>query len=302
MELAISPRIPPTISPGPQEPFTETSRSLEEDSTNACQDNFKPLLFSSMTTDSGRDRPTLPRAITFDCWQTLLADTDLSRPREARASALIACATATGRPLSHAGALDILSRTWRRHHQAWQEGNGIGALEMAQWSLEAIGIPGTDIHRHAPSLADAFAEANLLGQVRAIEGARETLQRLELAGVRRALVCDTGFSPGRIVRQLLERVGLLEGLEVLAFSDEVGAPKPDPRIFECALAGLGVAPQHTLHIGDLRRTDVAGARSLGMKTVRLCQPHDDRSNHPEADHVVESHAQFCEWLGLKEPV
>ncbi|MFP8873809.1 MAG: HAD family hydrolase [Myxococcota bacterium] len=302
MELAITPRIPPTISSGPQEPPAGTFRSREEDSINVCQDNFKPLPFSPMTTDSKGAPPTLPRAITFDCWQTLLADTDLSRPREARAGALIACATAAGRPLSRAGALDILSRTWRRHHQAWQEENDTGAPEMARWSLEAIGIPGTEIHRHAPSLANAFAEANLLGQVRAIEGARETLKRLERAGVRCGLVCDTGFSPGRVVRQLLERVGLLEGLESLAFSDEVGAPKPDPRIFECALEGLGVAPRHALHIGDLRRTDVAGARALGMKTVRLCQPHDDRSGHPEADHVVESHTQFCKWLGLQEPV
>ena len=254
-----------------------------------------------MTTDS-RARLTLPRAVTFDCWQTLLVESDSSRPVQARVDALVDCADCAGRALSPAGARDVLDRAWRRHDHGWRNMQSSGAGEMARWSLEALGISGPQTDRYAASLSNAFAEASLLGEFQALEGARETLKSLARAGVRCGLVCDTGFSPGRVVRQLLERVGLLEGLESLAFSDEIGVPKPDPRIFECALEGLGVAPQHALHLGDLRRTDVAGARALGMKTVRLCQPHDDRSGHPEADHVVESHTQFCKWLGLQEPV
>ena len=108
-------------------------------------------------------------------------------------------------------------------------------------------------------------------------------------GVGRALICDTGFSPGRVVRQLLEREGLLGFLPVQIFSDEVGVPKPSPRIFEAALAGLGIEPGDSVHVGDLKRTDVAGARRLGMGTVRLRDEYADPSDLPEADRVVDSH-------------
>jgi hypothetical protein len=106
------------------------------------------------------------------------------------------------------------------------------------------------------------------------------------------------FSPGRVVRRLLDRAGLLALLEVQAFSDEVGVPKPERRIFERALAGLGSAPGAALHVGDLRRTDVAGARELGMRTVRIRHHHDDCSDHPEADHVADTHAALRDLLGV----
>ena len=54
-----------------------------------------------------------------------------------------------------------------------------------------------------------------------------------------------------------------------SFSDEVGWYKPAPEIFRHALDGLGgVAPERAAHVGDLRRTDVAGARAMGMTAVR----------------------------------
>jgi HAD superfamily hydrolase (TIGR01549 family) len=240
----------------------------------------------------------LPIAVTFDCWQTLLIETDSTRPMQARADALIDCASSAQRPLTEEGAQKVLARTWRRHEQVWQKVQIAGAPEMARWSLEALGISDPDIDPRVAPLSEAFANASLLGEFAAIEGAKETLMQLREENVRLGLVCDTGFSPGRVVRQLLERVELLEPLEALAFSDEVRVPKPHPRIFERALDALGVAPGHALHIGDLRRTDVAGAKALGMRTVRLSQPNDDRSRYPEADHVVDSHAQFREWLGL----
>lgn len=38
-------------------------------------------------------------------------------------------------------------------------------------------------------------------------------------------------------------------------------------------------------------------RGFGMGTVRLRAVHDDRSEHPEADAVADSHAQLLELLG-----
>jgi FMN phosphatase YigB (HAD superfamily) len=67
-------------------------------------------------------------------------------------------------------------------------------------------------------------------------------------------------------------------------------------VFRLALDPFGIAPEHAHHVGDLRRTDVGGARALGMKSVRLRAAYDDPSDHPDADHVADSHAALRELL------
>ncbi len=85
-----------------------------------------------------------------------------------------------------------------------------------------------------------------------------------------------------------------------AFSDEVGVYKPDPAIFRHALEGLGgIDPSEAAHIGDLRRTDVAGALGMGILALRYSGITDDDPAHgPEADVVVTDHAEVPAILGL----
>ena len=58
-------------------------------------------------------------------------------------------------------------------------------------------------------------------------------------------------------------------------------------------------PTRAAHVGDRRRTDVAGARALGMVSVRYAGWSDDPpENGPEADHVLTDHRDLCAALGL----
>jgi putative hydrolase of the HAD superfamily len=52
-------------------------------------------------------------------------------------------------------------------------------------------------------------------------------------------------------------------------SAEVGAPKPNPRVFERALGIAGVEPEEALHVGDKVDNDVEGARAAGIRAVLL---------------------------------
>ena len=104
------------------------------------------------------------------------------------------------------------------------------------------------------------------------------------------------MSPISLVLCVVLRNRSTEVLEITVFSDEAGVPKPHPRIFAHTLEALGVAPDATVHVGDLRRTDVAGARAAGMGTVRIRHTHDDLSDHPEADEVAGSHPRLVEIL------
>jgi len=236
------------------------------------------------------------RVVTFDCWNTLLTETNWEVAHELRVEELRRAALEGGRAVSHEDAGRAFDIAWNEHMRLWAEGQASGAREVAKRGLFELGLEA--VHPALEHLVKTFEDASHSSEVRALDGARETLIALERAGIACALVCDTGLTPGRVVRRHLDREGLLGALTVQAFSDEVGAPKPDERTFAAALDPIGVAPEQALHVGDLRRTDVAGARALGMTSIRIRQLYDDDpSPHPEADHVVDSHSDLRKLLG-----
>jgi putative hydrolase of the HAD superfamily len=252
-----------------------------------------------------------PHTVTFDCWQTLLAEAGPSNGPSVRVRLLSQAADVDAKAAAAA-----LRDAWRTHQLSWHRRTAYTGRDMTLASLAALGVqlPQT----RTEELVDAL-ESEILGhRVVALEGALATLQGLARRGVRRALICDTGYTPGRVVRQLLARVGLLEHLEVTVFSDEVGVPKPHLRMFTTALDGLGVAAPGAVHVGDLRRSDIAGARAASMGSIRItahnddtdvepgprspviscidagCTPHCDR---PEADAVVATYGELMATIG-----
>lgn len=68
---------------------------------------------------------------------------------------------------------------------------------------------------------------------------------------------------------VLDRLGLAPYFDALAYSSEIGAEKPDRRIFEAALRRLGATAAEALHVGDGRLEDVEGAQAVGMHALHL---------------------------------
>ena len=230
------------------------------------------------------------RAVTYDCWGTLLQDVDSRGATAKRVSALQRFLD-----LDDSAAEELLSEAWLKHDDAWKQIETFGPGRMAAYCLESKGIFDDE---PIEQLTRAFEEASMETGVQPVAGAGETLEALRAAGIRRALICDTGFTPGRVVRQLLDDAGLLEYLEILCFSNEVGVPKPGNEIFAKALAELGVRPPEAIHVGDLRRTDVAGAHDVGMHAARFRGVHDDHSGGAEAEIVLDRHPQILDVIGI----
>ncbi len=69
--------------------------------------------------------------------------------------------------------------------------------------------------------------------------------------------------------RLLDGLGLAARLDVVIYSQEVGAEKPHRRIFTAALEQLALPPNRVLHVGDRQRHDVEGAQAVGMRALRL---------------------------------
>lgn len=74
--------------------------------------------------------------------------------------------------------------------------------------------------------------------------------------------------------------GSLPSVAAIIDSTTVGVAKPDPRIFEPALAALGTEAARTLYVGDTVHADVAGAAAAGMPVVQL----DPLDLHGDHDH------------------
>jgi HAD superfamily hydrolase (TIGR01549 family) len=91
------------------------------------------------------------------------------------------------------------------------------------------------------------------------------LRRLREAGLRLVVVSN---SNGRL-RELLARLGLLDHFAVVIDSHDVGAEKPDPRLFEIALERSSARRESTLHVGDFYEIDVKGARAAGLQAALL---------------------------------
>lgn len=239
--------------------------------------------------------------VTFDCWGTLIDDQRMEDHAEARLGALRGASE-----MDADAARALLDRAWLAHHAAWVRGEQFGSAGIAAYCASELEL-GPD---GEADLCLAFEEAARTGRVEALPGAVDTLRELKAAGLATALVCDTGFTPGRIVRDFLSDVGVLEHLDFCAFSNEVGVPKPNAKIFLVALDGVGSRPEASVHVGDLIRTDVAGARGVGMRTVRITAVNDDAltgfswgSERPDGAHVVEdaheivsSHAELPDAL------
>lgn len=229
------------------------------------------------------------RAVTFDFWNTI-AQVPAGAMSAARTQAIeIACAEGgvAVEASALAAALERVGGHWER---SWAEGVHLHPRQGAEMLVRELGAEGAA----EELIGEAFLGAHRGVELELAPQLGEALAALAGEGVRLGIVCDVGFTGGESLREFLAGEGLLRHFSGWAFSDEVGHYKPDPRIFEAALAALGAGPGEALHVGDLRRTDVAGAAALGMRTVRYRGVHDDRDSAPgvEADHVLDHHREL----------
>lgn len=250
------------------------------------------------------DIPLLPQAVTFDCWSTLIKDVSWDATLGRRRDALIEVAIRHEVALDSEKAMELIEGSWQEHMVHWRRGELFGPSGAARWVAGhlGVGVSETEAEGFVGDLAEALSGATREVGTVVVDGAAEAVAAVRGAGIPTALICDTGFTPGTHVREFLDGHGL--ELDHYFFSDEVGAPKPYPPIFKAALEATGADASKAVHIGDLRRTDVAGARAAGMATIRFIGVHDDawvseqERTGPEADAVISHWSELPPLLGL----
>jgi putative hydrolase of the HAD superfamily len=119
----------------------------------------------------------------------------------------------------------------------------------------------------AAELYDRFARAEAW---RIADGAPAMLAVLRRRGLKLAVISNWDER----LPTLLDRLELAPFFDATIVSALVGVEKPHPRIFETALAALGVPAERALHVGDSRIDDFEGALAVGMRAL-LLSPRGD---------------------------
>jgi len=213
--------------------------------------------------------------VLFDAGDTLLA------PAPSFQGRFVAVAADQGLPLEEAAVDAAIAAAVRA--AAWPEDWTDPATQREFWMgfyreiLTSLGHADDGLQL-AEALFASFSDPasyQLFGDVRpALE---------ELAGRGITLGVVSNFEPWLADILALQEIDHL--FAAVAISGVLGVAKPDPGIFEAALAEAGADPSATVHVGDQPANDVAAARAVGITPVLI----DRFARYPEPDgaHRVE---------------
>ncbi|HQX24060.1 MAG TPA: HAD family hydrolase [Pseudomonadota bacterium] len=157
----------------------------------------------------------------------------------------------------------------------------------AAWPIEAMRALRTRVHADNPELAHDFTALRKLSLAHVFEPfghGEELVERafevFYAARNRVELYPDAGPALQRLAGRFpiaslsngnadLHRIGLGEYFVATVTARTVGVGKPHPRIFERAVACLGLPAAQVAHVGDDPLLDVQGAQRAGLVAVWL---------------------------------
>jgi HAD superfamily hydrolase (TIGR01549 family) len=113
------------------------------------------------------------------------------------------------------------------------------------------------------SIARHYRDSYQLSR-RAVPGAKSLLASLRDRRLKTAIVTNN------LVEEQMDKLRyceLLELIDSITISEEVGYAKPDVRIFQTALDRLKCTPEEAVVIGDSWENDILGARAAGIRAI-----------------------------------
>ena len=210
------------------------------------------------------------KAISFDYWHTLFAEQEggyrlyqQTRRRLLKDALNEESESAfTDEQLHEAALMEsrLHDRVWREEHRT------LPVRERIERILTHLNGRLTD--EAMTRIVAAYEEGILERPPVLIAGVRETLERLTRE-YRLGIISDVGFSPGRILKQVMHNEGILDAFDSLVFSDEAGCSKPHIEVFNRTSRALGARPEEIIHIGDLEHTDIVGAKGARYYAIRF---------------------------------
>jgi len=235
------------------------------------------------------------RAVTFDFWDTIVAD-DSDEPRReaaglppkavARRYAFVGSVQRAHPGLETAAvhaAYDAAEARFRHHWKVEQRTPTVA--DRLKVGLDVLGIEAPPDFN---AVVETFETMEVLHPPDLVPGIREALEALS-GRYAIGIISDAIVTPGRKLREILAGYELLQFFQAPIFSDEVGFAKPNAKVFEAACTGLEVAADELVHVGDRESNDVAGPQAFGAKAILYTGAIDRGSRESAADGICAHH-------------
>ena len=231
------------------------------------------------------------KAITFDFWQTLYADSEQNW-RNRQAIRIKLCHAYLNNQGYGCGLDDVgfgLEEAYNLVMTLWHQHRGVSVKRCMQRFAETLEIrlQEPDLDALIGCLGAAFLESPpvMIPHVKPVVARLSEKYPL-------GIISDSALTPGSFVRKLMVRDGILQYFTTFTFSDETDYTKPEVVQFRSTLAELNAEPSTAVHIGDIFRTDIVGAKNAGMKAIRFTGFNKDDGDDTLSDAVVDDYRKL----------
>lgn len=175
------------------------------------------------------------------------------------------------------------NEVWKSRLKERTSGGIPNMVTMMETAISDLGLDSGDYD--VKGLADMEVKAVAESTV-TYPGVRDMLERLKRRGYSLCLVTNASES----VEKALNGLEWMDLFDSWIFSYKVGVNKPEAGIYEAALEAMCLEGGECLFVGDGGSGELDGAKSVGFTTVKVSQPHQDRSfsRSEKADYLLSS--------------
>jgi len=194
------------------------------------------------------------KAVLFDLWNTLVySDREVMERSE-------------GEIVAHLRSFnpEVTAARYRSLRKKYHVALTTGKLSPARADeriVLTLGVP-----KEAADFVTGKVEESMRENMRVYPGVGSLLSTLHALDLKLGLV--TNCMEGTMT--LIKAVGL-DVFDSYGFSNEVGARKPDPKIYVKVTGALNVQPEECVFVSDEIFEDLVGAHALGMRTIHVRQ-------------------------------
>jgi putative hydrolase of the HAD superfamily len=170
-----------------------------------------------------------------------------------------------------------VSKIWAKYIQQRFDGTIVTLREMIEILLKEINIDNNTVDMDKLEELEIKALTESVGTYPGVE---EMLKNLGEDGLKIAMVTNASY----VSKYVLERLDWIKYFHHLVISCDIKMAKPAPAIYQYTLEKMGLTPGECLFVGDGGSMELDGARSVGIKTVKVVQDKQDPSYKRSVDY------------------
>ncbi|MDR1887331.1 MAG: HAD family hydrolase [Prevotellaceae bacterium] len=206
--------------------------------------------------------------ISFDLWLTLIR----SNPSFKRRRAELIADIYNSKSLNIMQIEEIITKKdklYDRYNE--MTGTKIPAKEMYLSVLKEINVDGRNVTaEHAERLTGQADELFMeYPPLLLNDNISYILSRLKNEDKVLNIGSNTGFTEGKTLRKVLQKINIFHYFSFCIFSDEVQTSKPSANFFQRIHDNIHVSKNQVLHVGDNPKTDYRGALDFGFDALLI---------------------------------